>query len=461
MFDIHAFPSTSWPQIHQQTLTGASVPAGRPASVWHAYLELCRTERMSREEIVRGTWKQLTEVLKHATAFVPHYADAFAGLRPGVHELKDYPILSRQELAENRERLLARRLPAGQILMGENHTAGSTGVPVTVAKTNLTQLWHDAMFLRQLHWGELDPQKRFAAIRYYPPEVARELQNGLRVPYLHPAFAEVIKSEPAFVMDIHVDPEKQFEWLLQIKPDYLLSFPSNLAALAQISRAKGKQLVLECVLSISETLTEEVQEAIASTFDCDVINCYSSNEVGYIAAPCRRNGAHLHVFSENVIVEIVDPETHAPLAIGDGEGKVLITTLQNFAQPLIRYDIGDRATKAADCQCGRNLPFILRPSGKALPLFKLRDGTRKNSMALAVMMRKVGGTLQWRITQKSALGLLVEVVPGAKWGPERRMEIEQHLVEFMGAPVTVHFAEYPHRLPLNLGGKSTALVTEI
>ena len=42
-------------------------------------------------------------------------------------------------------------------------------------------------------------------------------------------------------------------------------------------------------------------------------------------------------------------------------GRVLVTTLENYLMPLVRYEIGDYAIAArGTCSCGRTLPLIGR-----------------------------------------------------------------------------------------------------
>ena len=39
--------------------------------------------------------------------------------------------------------------------------------------------------------------------------------------------------------------------------------------------------------------------------------------------------------------------------LGSGDGRIVVTALNNFATPLIRYEIGDYAEVGEICSCGR------------------------------------------------------------------------------------------------------------
>ena len=88
---------------------------------------------------------------------------------------------------------------------------------------------------------------------------------------------------------------------------------------------------------------------------------YTCQEAGYLALQCP-DYPHFHVQSENVLLEVVD-DVGQPC--GPGEvGRVLITSLNNFATPLIRYELGDYAEVGAPCPCGRGLPVLKRIMGR-------------------------------------------------------------------------------------------------
>jgi phenylacetate-CoA ligase len=57
-------------------------------------------------------------------------------------------------------------------------------------------------------------------------------------------------------------------------------------------------------------------------------------------------------------------------------GRVVVTSLYNYAMPLIRYEIGDLAEAGSDrARCRRGLPSLRRILGRYRNLFRFRDGT--------------------------------------------------------------------------------------
>jgi phenylacetate-CoA ligase len=101
------------------------------------------------------------------------------------------------------------------------------------------------------------------------------------------------------------------------------------------------------------------------------VDIYTCEEAGYLALQCPVSGDY-HVQSENIILEIVD-EQGAPCPSGQ-IGQVLITSLHNFATPLIRYEVGDLAEFGEPCACGRGLPVIRRIHGRKRSRLRLPSG---------------------------------------------------------------------------------------
>lgn len=84
---------------------------------------------------------------------------------------------------------------------------------------------------------------------------------------------------------------------------------------------------------------------------------YGAVDTGIMGYQCQAcaGDAH-HILADHVLLEIVDPDTLRPVPDGE-EGIILVTTLDRFLMPLIRYDIGDVGRiLPGNCECGRTMP---------------------------------------------------------------------------------------------------------
>ncbi|MCL5961849.1 MAG: hypothetical protein M1358_21465, partial [Chloroflexi bacterium] len=91
---------------------------------------------------------------------------------------------------------------------------------------------------------------------------------------------------------------------------------------------------------------------VSSAPGVKVCDAYGLVEVGLLGFECRQlNG--LHGFEDAYIYEVVDPKTGATLSPGE-EGELVVTHLERFGMPLIRYRTGDITTiDDRPCTCGR------------------------------------------------------------------------------------------------------------
>ena len=171
----------------------------------------------------------------------------------------------------------------------------------------------------------------------------------------------IVRTGPAYTLSIHSTTDQQAAWLQRCNPEYLLTYPSNVMALMQHSQQHGWRLNKRARCTFGEIVEPHVRAACQRIWNVPLVDMYSSQEVGYIALECPDRDAY-HVQCENVLVEVVDEAGHA---CQPGEiGRLLVTTLHNFAMPLIRYDIGDYAEVGEACECGRGLPVLKRIVGR-------------------------------------------------------------------------------------------------
>ena len=218
-----------------------------------------------------------------------------------------------------------------------------------------------AFALRDHLWHARDFSRKLCVIRWLPKGTA-EPPLGVQGQHWGSAVSPVFATGPASMLNVATPLESQIRWLVQEQPHYLQSHPSNLAALAQHCLDQNIALPgLREILTTGESVTDQHRALFHRVWGVAAVDIYSCEEAGYLALQCPEFN-HYHVQAENVILEIVD-EQGKPCAPGQ-IGQVLITTLHNYATPLIRYEVGDMAEFGEPCPCGRGLPVIRKIHGR-------------------------------------------------------------------------------------------------
>ena len=124
-------------------------------------------------------------------------------------------------------------------------------------------------------------------------------------------------------------------------------------------------------------------------------------------------------------------EDGRPCAPGE-TGRVVLTTLHNFALPLIRYEIGDFAEVGAPCDCGRGLPVLKRIHGRRRNMIVLPDGRRHWPSFPAEIWRAVAPVEQFRLVQRVPGAIEAEYVMQRELAREEKAQLEMILASRFG-----------------------------
>jgi phenylacetate-CoA ligase len=121
----------------------------------------------------------------------------------------------------------------------------------------------------------------------------------------------------------------------------------------------------------SETLFGWQRQVIEEAFQCPVRDYYGSAEAVIFAPQCPEGTYHFDPLVG--VAEIVDDENR-PVPPGHS-GRLLATTLTNRVMPLVRYEIGDLATRLdAPCRCGSPRDGAREIIGRQDDVIITRDG---------------------------------------------------------------------------------------
>jgi phenylacetate-CoA ligase len=415
------------------------------------------TQWWPAERLQAAQLQQLAVLLHHAARVVPFYGErlAAAGYRPGLRLTPErwsrLPVLRRQEVQAAGDTLQAAQIPPGHGRTATVRTSGSTGMPISVTKTGIATLFWHAMVLRDHLWHGRDFSGRFAAIRAMEdgvglnPRGVRSRSWGKMTAFLHP-------TGPAFGLSIVASTEQQAAWLQRVQPDYLLCYPSALAALADHCRREGIALPsLKGLLTFGEVCSDDTREACREAWNLGIADSYSSQEVGYIALQCPAHERHYHVMGEDALVEVLDD---AGRACRPGEtGRVIVTPLHNFATPLIRYAIGDLAEVGPPCPCGRGLLTLTRVGGRTRHMLQLPGGGTLWPRMRAGTYRAIAPIRQFQLAQVALDRLEVRLVVERPLTGEEEDRLRAEILERLGSRQFDVGFSYRDDIPRSDGGK--------
>ncbi|MCE9598788.1 MAG: hypothetical protein K8S54_12545 [Spirochaetia bacterium] len=158
--------------------------------------------------------------------------------------------------------------------------------------------------------------------------------------------------------------------IMHIRPAVLCIYPSHLFEIARhipLTQARGLKLKL---ISLNSEMSSAAQRAaLAEFFGCPVLDEYSTEELGWVAAECS-HGTY-HVWEDMAYLEILDDSDERRIT-----GEIVGTNLHNFATPFIRYRQGDLGTLGTgSCACGRSTIQLTGLLGRRNDSFVLNGQT--------------------------------------------------------------------------------------
>lgn len=436
-------PGIGWPAI-------GSDPA---AHMLGLLFQLEHTQWLPEQRLGQLQLAQLRILLRHARATVPHYSKALQQFEIDNLDWESFhalPLLNRRDLQENFEVLCSRNVPQHHGAVARGQSSGSTGSPACFLSTAVNQLFWNALTLREHYWHGRILSGKLAAIRNVE-------ETGLWPDWGSPTNS-VFRTGPGATMRIDTPIARQAEWLCEQNPDYLLSYPTNILALAEYCFQAGIRLPgLREVRSMGEVVTPELRARCLEAWGAPLVDMYSCQEAGYLALQCP-TGEHYHVQSESVVLEILR-EDGRPCEPGE-IGKVVVTSLHNFAMPLIRYEIGDFAERGGCCTCGRGMPVIQRIMGRARNVLTYPTGETHFPLLGGERYREIAPVSQYQVIQRSLGEIEARLVVQRPLTKNEEDSLRKFILSRLGYPFELRFS-YPSKILASAGGKFEDFVSEV
>ncbi len=432
----------------------------RRSARWY-YDELRHSQWLTPEQIRELQERRLRALVSHAYYHVPFYRDLFdgAGLGPSdvrtLDDLRSVPLLSKDTVAEN--------LYHG--MLSNNHdkrrmlrvaTSGSTGEPfVCYADRHQLEIrW--AATLRGLEmtgyrFGDRQVRLWHQTIGMGRVQVAQEKLDALlsRRVFI-PAFE---------ISDANV--EQVLETIRRYRPVLLDGYAESLHLLA---RHLGQRSLRECgvkaIVTSAQSLPSASRRVIEDAFGCKVFDKYGSREFSGIAWECEAHDGH-HVVGESYVVEVL--KEGRPALPGE-VGEVVITDLNNYCMPFIRYRIGDLAVAmdwGVTCACGRGLSRIGNIEGRVQSIIVGGNGCYLPGTFFAHFFKEYTFLLrQYQIVQHKPGTIMLKLVKGHRFSDQHLADMLAALRQYVGASTEIA-VEFVDVVPLGRTGKRQAVISSV
>ena len=407
-----------------------------------------------REAVKRYQSRRLRRLVRYAGEHVPYYRRRFeqVGLDlerfRGLEDLAALPISSKDDLFDCRpEDLISRKVAADRLYA--RTTSGSTGRPFTVRCS-----WWEERFLSalrmQAYWRMgIGPRDKTAQIRFRGR--AAGVERGL-------SFLRRLGLFRTVLLDSSLDPRDIARRLEPLRPDVIRGY-ANLTSLVADAVLAQDLIVRPRLITVGgDILTAGMRRRISEAFRAPVRETYGSHEFNLLAWECPDSGV-LHVCEEGIVLEVVN-DGH-PVAVGE-RGEVVATALHSFAQPFIRFRLGDLVTRGAEsCRCGLPYSTIRSIEGRIYDRIILPDGRAASpGDVLTHLERSFDWLQQYQLVQVSQALVVLRLVPKSEPPPADLRAVHRLMNEFLG-PGVEHRVDLLTAIPLAPGEKYRASMSRV
>lgn len=170
--------------------------------------------------------------------------------------------------------------------------------------------------------------------------------------------------------------KRQIMFIRDFGTTCLHAIPSYAVRLAEVFKDEGidpHSTRLHTLFIGAEPHTDEQRRRIEKLLGVKAYNSFGMTEMNGpgVAFECKQQDG-MHLWEDNYIVEIVDPDTLEP--VPDGEyGEMVLTTLDRTMMPILRYRTRDLTRIIpGKCACGRTHRRIDRIKGRTDDMFIIK-----------------------------------------------------------------------------------------
>lgn len=431
--------------LEKAILPFADVITGRK---FHSLLRQQRKiDSFSKDELSDIQLTKLKKLLLYAKENSKYYKDRIHFNSDDiVGTIRSVPILEKNDVRNKLDEILTVRKENLLKVM----TSGSSGIQTTVYTSKLEQSYPQAIQTRWWEWAGYSFGDPLLQTGITPQRTAYKKVKDilLRTHYFH-----------AFIHN-KKEAEKALLWAQKQKNPVLGGYSSSLYVLASYAQELGIDLKFKTAISWGDKMFDHYRAKIDEVFKVKVYESYGTSEGFMIAS--QKDLDYLYYMNPHIYLEIVDDNGKE---VPDGEiGHVVLTNLNAYSMPLIRYKIGDIAIKLPISEYPdhklMNYPLLKKVIGRDTDLVKTRSGKILIVHSFTKIFEFIPSVVQFSVIQNDYDGILIKIIPAKDFKDEVYDNIRNSILNNLGEPFKIDFQIVDH-IPSTRSGKPQIIVSNI
>ncbi|OPY37231.1 MAG: hypothetical protein A4E34_00024 [Methanoregula sp. PtaU1.Bin006] len=366
---------------------------------------LQKSQWWTKEQLLELQNKKLRALVHHAYDNVPYYRRLFRDyrIRPeDIREKKDLqklPVLTKDDIRKNLADMVAKNLPPSRIMT--TYSSGSTGEPLKyfIDKSSYSAGW--AQTFRCWSWAGFNIGDPYVKIGVEERSGLRKnLQDYLmNTQYL--SFSGIRRTNIRNVITK----------ISSFHPKIIRSHTDFIYPIAKMMEEEDLYYSGATVTTTASVLFPHYRSLVEKQFNCRIMDAYGGEgtPVSFQCEKCE----NYHISDEDVVVEFMKDGEY----VSERElGKIIITNLNNYAMPLIHYDINDLGQYLDEtCACGRNLSLMKSIEGRENDIIKTPSGDLIPVHFFNHLFRDMSGINRFQVVQEHIDSLVVKIVKNERF----------------------------------------------
>lgn len=408
-----------------------------------------RLDSVAREDVDTLVKAKLETLLRAAVQDVPYYRElALQGRIDAANpKLEQFPVLEKKDIRGREEMFVSDRYRRSKL--SACRTSGSTGEPFRFYRepkefdATYVDLWRG---LARLGIRRGDRRVLVKGVDEVP-----NLSWRVRLRrWMYGVANQCIVVDAHFLARSEDNVRAALHRILRYRPHYLHGYVSSIDLLAEHAERWGMDMTglkLKAVVTESEKLYDFQRERIGRVFGCPVAENYGSVEFGMIAQPDAKGNLCIN-------------EDHCLVEAGP-EGEAILTNLDAYAFPFIRFKNGDAITLRQEKRSALPYHEIERVDGRIADTIHLPGGGYLQGFIVMYPISKhmdyIGA---YQIRQCALDALDIYLVEKRKLPDSVMHQIKQEMQEIVGPKVRLEL-RMVEGIPLTARGKRRFVVSEL
>ena len=372
------------------------------------YCHFQETQWLPFEQLKDRQEQKLAELIEFAYENVPYYSKLFntLDLTPGdvttIEDLEKIPVLTKQTIKENWQDFIPKNINKLRYL--NLSTSGSTGRPFKYRVS--TDCYERGGGLAYRGWGYAGYELGDKVASIVPHSSIPTPQSRLRKMFCN------LLLNSRYYSTFTMSNESMRRYLNSInmwRPSFIKGHASSVYLFARFIRDNNLELKFQpkAIFTNREMLFSGQRKVIEEVFNAQVFDHYGLNDGGISACECEEH-CGMHIDMERGILETVDEDGKQ---IVNQEGRIIATSLYNYALPFIRYDTGDLGIiSSSKCACGRKMSLLKNILGRSNDAFKFGDVIISNPICIGLLRNF--DIEQYQIIQEDPFSITLRIIKG-------------------------------------------------